>query len=48
MKFYRLSDARYYVNTHTLEFKKKLRIVKCRHWSIDKWDWINCYTVIMK
>lgn len=48
MKFYTLSAARYYLKTHTKEFQKKLRIVKCRHWSMDAWAFVPCYTVVMK
>ena len=48
VKFYSLADARYYLSTHTAEFRKKLRIVKARHWSMEKWDYVPCYTVVMK
>lgn len=48
MKFYKLSDARYHRNSHSVEFRKKLQIVKSRHWSVDGWCWIPCYTVVMR
>ncbi len=47
MKFYTLADARYYVRTHAPEFRQRLRIVKAQHWSMEKWDFIPCYTVIL-
>jgi hypothetical protein len=48
MRFYTLAAARYYLNSHAPDFRKKLRVVKCRHWSMDKWDFVPCYTVVMK
>ena len=48
MRFYSLADARYYLSTHTAEFRKKLRIVKARHWSMDQWCYVPCYTVVMR
>lgn len=47
MKFETRKDARYYLNTHTQALRAKLHIVKTRYWSMDEWDYVPCYTVVM-
>jgi hypothetical protein len=48
MKFATLAEARYYHRTHPAPFRKKLRVVKCRYWSMEQWAFVPCYTVVMR
>ena len=44
MKFYKREDATYYARTcSTLPHK----VVKARHWSMEKWCFVPCYTVVL-
>lgn len=52
MQFFNLSDARYYLKTHTSDFQKKLRIVKFTHCCLNEltneWDYKPAWTVVMQ
>lgn len=48
MKFYTLADAYRYVRNHAPAFRKRLQVVEARHWSMDLWAFIPCYTVVFR
>ena len=45
MKFYSYADAVYYRNRH--HPRHKYKVVKTQHWSMEKWGWVSCWTVVI-
>lgn len=49
MRFKTISEARYYLKTHTKDYQQKLKIVRFRRFDVDLWAYAEwCWTVVMK
>lgn len=49
MRFHTKAQARYYIRVcHAPDFRKRLRIARSRYWSCDRWEWVDCWTVVMR
>ena len=48
IKFQTKKEAEHYQKVcHSSEYAKKLRTIKSRYWSCDRWEWVPCYSVIL-